>query len=117
MILYSGIVIEPEKHQVRVCGREANLMLKHSMQMLVLLTKEPGRVYTYEYIGMKLKLSSRVRNRVEVVVKRLRIELFPDDTELSKIVIQHVEGLGYRVPTVSQLHQHLDDLMDKRREG
>lgn len=84
--------IIPEKHQVRVAGREVGLTATE-FRLLYLLASRPGRVFTRQQIIEALhgKLAAVTDRSVDVQIVTLRKKLGEAGQE-----IQTVRGVGYR---------------------
>lgn len=89
------LVIEPDKHQVRVEGRPVDLTPKE-FELLKILAENPGRVLERDFLleevwGYSFAGATRT---LDVHIRRLRQKI--DDDPQNPRYIETVHGLGYR---------------------
>lgn len=95
-ITVRGLVIDPERHEVIVCGKKVELTLKE-FELLSFLARNPGRVFPreellerlwdYEFLGDSRTLDVHIRHLRE------KIEVDPSNP----IYIKTVRGVGYKL--------------------
>ncbi|MGQ9800342.1 MAG: response regulator [Candidatus Saccharicenans sp.] len=86
------LIINPEKHQVRIKGQPVELSLSE-FKILELLTSRPGRVFTRDQILDHLWGQEKVviPRTVDVHIRHLREKLGP-----LAAFIQSIRGVGYK---------------------
>jgi two-component system response regulator RegX3 len=89
------VVLDPERHEVRVRGREIALPLKE-FELLELLLENAGRVLTRETLIDRVWGPHYVGDTktLDVHIKRLRAKVEDDPTHPGRITT--IRGLGYR---------------------
>lgn len=92
---YAGIVIDPTRHAVEVCGQAVELGIKE-FSLLYFFMNNPGRVFSRQKLldkvwGRNAYIEERT---VDVYVRRLRSAL--EQYGFDKI-IKTVRGVGYRL--------------------
>jgi DNA-binding response OmpR family regulator len=91
------LVIDPEKHEVRVGGRSVELT-RREFALLLALARAPGRVFSRdELLERAFGPESEALDRtVDAHVMNLRKKLEPDPSRPT--YVQTVFGVGYRFP-------------------
>ena len=95
VLQYSGLRIDPDKHQVSYQGSVLPLTETYEFQTLVYLSSQPGRVFTKEQIyqavwkGEPVDVSSAVFCIIRNIRQKLR-------KVTKKEYIQTVWGVGYK---------------------
>jgi len=94
-IKVGAVVVDPERHEVTVDGREVSLPLKE-FELLTLLAENAGRVLTREILIDRIWGSDYVGDTktLDVHVKRLRSKIESDPRHPERIVT--IRGLGYK---------------------
>lgn len=95
VITAGGLTIDPERHEVKVEGRMADLTLKE-FELLSFLARHPGRVFTREELLEHLwdyEFFGDTRT-VDVHIRHLREKVEPDPS--NPVYIKTVRGVGYK---------------------
>ena len=95
VLQYSGLCIDPDKHQVSYQGSILPLTETYEFQTLVYLASQPGRVFTKEQIYQAVwkEEPADVSSAVFCIIKNIRQKLRKVTT---KEYIQTVWGVGYK---------------------
>ena len=95
VINYSGLCIDPDKHQVSYQGSVLPLTETYEFQTLVYLANQPGRVFTKEQIYQAVWKEEPVdvSSAVFCIIGNIRQKLRKVTT---KEYIQTVWGVGYK---------------------
>ena len=89
------VVVDIERHEVRIRGEELNLPLKE-FELLTLLLESAGRVLTRDTLIDRVWGSNYVGDTktLDVHIKRIRAKVEPDPANPTRIVT--VRGVGYK---------------------
>ena len=92
---YSGLLIDPDKHQISYQGNALPLTETYEFQTLVYLASQPGRVFTKEQIYQAVWKEEPVdvSSAVFCIIRNIRQKLRKVTT---KEYIQTVWGVGYK---------------------
>ncbi len=95
VLQYSGLCIDPDKHQVSYQGKVLPLTETYEFQTLVYLGSQPGRVFTKEQIYQAVWKEEPVdvKSAVFCVIANIRQKL---RKVTQKEYIQTVWGVGYK---------------------
>ena len=95
VINYSGLCIDPDKHQVSYQGKVLPLTETYEFQTLVYLANQPGRVFTKEQIYQAVWKEEPVdvSSAVFCIIGNIRQKL---RKVTKKEYIQTVWGVGYK---------------------
>ena len=95
ILQYSGLCIDPDKHQISYQGSVLPLTETYEFQTLVYLASQPGRVFTKEQIYQAVWKEEPVdvSSAVFCIIKNIRQKLRKVTT---KEYIQTVWGVGYK---------------------
>ena len=95
VLQYSGLCIDPVKHQISYQGKELPLTETYEFQTLVYLASQPGRVYTKEQIYQAVWKEDPVdvSSSVFCIIANIRQKL---RKVTKKEYIQTVRGVGYK---------------------
>ena len=95
VLQYSGLCIDPVKHQISYQGKVLPLTETYEFQTLVYLASQPGRVYTKEqiYRAVWKEEPVDVSSAVFCIIRNIRQKLRKVTT---KEYIQTVWGVGYK---------------------
>ena len=95
VLQYSGLRIDPDKHQISYQGNVLPLTETYEFQTLVYLASQPGRVYTKEQIYQAVWKEEPVdvSSAVFCIIGNIRQKLREVTT---KEYIQTVWGVGYK---------------------
>ena len=95
VLQYSGLRIDPDKHQVSYQGSVLPLTETYEFQTLVYLSSQPGRVFTKEQIYQAVWKEEPVdvNSAVFCIIRNIRQKLRKVTT---KEYIQTVWGVGYK---------------------
>ena len=95
VLQYSGLRIDPDKHQISYQGSVLPLTETYEFQTLVYLASQPGRVYTKEQIYQAVWKEEPVdvSSAVFCIIRNIRQKLRKVTT---KEYIQTVWGVGYK---------------------
>ena len=95
VLQYSGLCIDPVKHQVSYQGKVLPLTETYEFQTLVYLASQPGRVYTKEQIYQAVWKEEPVdvSSSVFCIIANIRQKL---RKVTKKEYIQTVRGVGYK---------------------
>ena len=92
---YSGLLIDPDKHQISYQGNALPLTETYEFQTLVYLASQPGRVFTKEQIYQAVWKEEPVdvSSAVFCIIRNIRQKL---RKVTKKEYIQTVWGVGYK---------------------
>lgn len=95
VLQYSGLCIDPVKHQISYQGKVLPLTETYEFQTLVYLASQPGRVYTKEQIYQAVWKEDPVdvSSSVFCIIANIRQKL---RKVTKKEYIQTVRGVGYK---------------------
>ena len=95
VLQYSGLCIDPVKHQITYQGKVLPLTETYEFQTLVYLASQPGRVYTKEQIYQAVWKEEPVdiSSAVFCIIANIRQKL---RKVTKKEYIQTVRGVGYK---------------------
>ena len=95
VLQYSGLCIDPDKHQISYQGSALPLTETYEFQTLVYLASQPGRVYTKEQIYQAVWKEEPVdvSSAVFCIIGNIRQKL---RKVTKKEYIQTVWGVGYK---------------------
>ena len=95
VLQYSGLCIDPVKHQISYQGKVLPLTETYEFQTLVYLASQPGRVYTKEQIYQAVWKEEPVdvSSSVFCIIANIRQKL---RKVTKKEYIQTVRGVGYK---------------------
>ena len=95
VLQYSGLCIDPDKHQISYQGNVLPLTETYEFQTFVYLARQPGRVYTKEQIYQAVWKEEPVdvSSAVFCIIKNIRQKL---RKVTMKEYIQTVWGVGYK---------------------
>ena len=95
VLQYSGLCIDPVKHQISYQGKVLPLTETYEFQTLVYLASQPGRVYTKEQIYQAVwkEDPGDVSSSVFCIIANIRQKL---RKVTKKEYIQTVRGVGYK---------------------
>ena len=95
VLQYSGLRIDPDKHQISYQGNVLPLTETYEFQTLVYLANQPGRVFTKEQIYQAVWKEEpvEVSSAVFCIIRNIRQKLREVTT---KEYIQTVWGVGYK---------------------
>ena len=95
VLQYSGLCIDPVKHQISYQGKVLPLTETYEFQTLVYLAGQPGRVYTKEQIYQAVWKEEPVdvSSSVFCIIANIRQKL---RKVTKKEYIQTVRGVGYK---------------------
>lgn len=86
------LIVDSTRHQVSIDGNVINDLTRKEFQILSLLCKDPGRVYTRDQIIGQIwenQLSSNDRT-VDVHIVQIR-------KKVDKTLIKSIKGVGYKL--------------------
>ena len=88
-----GLIIDPERHEVRVEGRRVDLT-STEFNILLILAGRPGRVFSRDEILDHLWGHDKIvlDRTVDVHIKNLREKLGP-----AALFVKNIRGVGYKV--------------------
>ena len=95
------VVLDPEGHEVHICGAAVRLPLKE-FELLALLLENAGRVLTRDTLIDRVWGSDYVGDTktLDVHIKRLRAKVEPEPSNPTRIVTIRGYGYKYEVPKV-----------------
>ena len=95
VLQYSGLCIDPDKHQISYQGSALPLTETYEFQTLVYLASQPGRVFTKEqiYRAVWKEEPVDVSSAVFCIIRNIRQKL---RKVTKKEYIQTVWGVGYK---------------------
>ena len=95
VLQYSGLCIDPDKHQISYQGNVLPLTETYEFQTLIYLASQPGRVYTKEQIYQAVWKEEPVdvSSAVFCIIRNIRQKL---RKVTKKEYIQTVWGVGYK---------------------
>ena len=95
VLQYSGLCIDPDKHQISYQGSALPLTETYEFQTLVYLASQPGRVFTKEQIYQAVWKEEPVdvSSAVFCIIRNIRQKL---RKVTKKEYIQTVWGVGYK---------------------
>ena len=95
VLQYSGLCIDPVKHQISYQGKVLPLTETYEFQTLVYLASQPGRVYTKEQIYQAVWKEEPVdvSSSVFCIIANIRQKL---RKVTKKEYINNVRGVGYK---------------------
>lgn len=107
-VYYRGIVIDPDKCEVRVLGRKVRLNL-NELNIAMTLFMRPGRAVTINDLLDILKITQYEPELIDVYacIKGIRQKLFPKNHTLQQLCIERISGTRYVVPSEERLLKKL----------
>jgi two-component system, OmpR family, response regulator VanR len=96
IVTVGDLTVDPDRHEVRIGGREAELTPKE-FDILFLLAAKPGRVFSSEEIHRRVwgDRSYDSGNTVQVHVRKIRAKI--EEDPVHPRILRTVWGVGYRV--------------------